>query len=235
MAPRRGSVSPAMLRELTDRAERTLTQGHLGQHILFHALHQNAVPERAPEIFGTRDRDEFVQVPPRRAQPAADLRAQRAHAGRGPARRLGRLARRRGARRRRRLAAARAGPGDAGSPAAPDPALARPEPLQRPVRRRQQAGSAGGRRRQAPEHLLRRAPRRLGRLPGGRVGGRAPRRDPRPRGAARRAPVLRHAAEPARRPSGRARRTTRSSRPKATWWRSRPRSRPIPWPSASAR
>ena len=66
VAPRRGSVSPAMLRELTDRAERTLTQGHLGQHILFHALHQNAVPERAPEIFGTRDRDEFVKF--RRAE-----------------------------------------------------------------------------------------------------------------------------------------------------------------------
>ena len=64
--PRRGQVSPAMLRELTDRAERTLTQGHLGQHILFHALHQNAVPERAKEIFGTRDRQEFVKF--RRAE-----------------------------------------------------------------------------------------------------------------------------------------------------------------------
>lgn len=64
--PRRGQVRPAMLRELADRAERTLTQGHLGQHILFHALHQNAVPERAAEIFGTRDRDEFVKF--RRAE-----------------------------------------------------------------------------------------------------------------------------------------------------------------------
>jgi Tol biopolymer transport system component len=64
--PRRGQVSPATLRELVDRAERTLTQGHLGQHILFHALHQRAVPERATEIFGTRDQDEFLRL--RRAE-----------------------------------------------------------------------------------------------------------------------------------------------------------------------
>ena len=66
MEPRRGQVSPAKLRELADRAERTLTQGHLGQHILFHALHQTAVPERAKEIFGTRDRQEFLKL--RRAE-----------------------------------------------------------------------------------------------------------------------------------------------------------------------
>ncbi|HEX6023174.1 MAG TPA: hypothetical protein VFZ00_14355 [Solirubrobacter sp.] len=64
--PRRGEVSPAKLRELADRAERTLTQGHLGQHILFHALHQNAVSERATDIFGTRNRDEFLDL--RRAE-----------------------------------------------------------------------------------------------------------------------------------------------------------------------
>jgi Tol biopolymer transport system component len=66
VAPRRGQVSAAKLRELADRAERTLTQGHLGQHILFHALHQTAVPERAERIFGTRDRQEFLQL--RRAE-----------------------------------------------------------------------------------------------------------------------------------------------------------------------
>lgn len=64
--PRRGEVSAAKLRELADRAERTLTQGHLGQHILFHALHQTAVPEQATVIFGTRDRDEFLKL--RRAE-----------------------------------------------------------------------------------------------------------------------------------------------------------------------
>jgi hypothetical protein len=66
VAPRRGEVSAAKLRELADRAERTLTQGHLGQHILFHALHQTAVPEHATVIFGTRDRQEFLQL--RRAE-----------------------------------------------------------------------------------------------------------------------------------------------------------------------
>ena len=64
--PRRGEVSEGKLRELADRAERTLTQGHLGQHILFHALHQNAVSERATDIFGTRNRDEFLDL--RRAE-----------------------------------------------------------------------------------------------------------------------------------------------------------------------
>ena len=66
VAPRRGQVSEAKLHELADRAERTLTQGHLGQHILFHALHQTAVAERATAIFGTRDRDEFLKL--RRAE-----------------------------------------------------------------------------------------------------------------------------------------------------------------------
>ena len=64
--PQKGHVSAAKLRELADRAERTLTQGHLGQHILFHALHQTAVPEKATVIFGTRDRDEFLKM--RRAE-----------------------------------------------------------------------------------------------------------------------------------------------------------------------
>lgn len=64
--PQRGHVSPAKLRELADRAERTLTQGHLGQHILFHALHQTAVSENATKIFGTRDRDAFLKM--RRAE-----------------------------------------------------------------------------------------------------------------------------------------------------------------------
>jgi Tol biopolymer transport system component len=64
--PQRGKVSAEKLRELADRAERTLTQGHLGQHILFHALHQTAVPEKATEIFGTRDRDAFLKM--RRAE-----------------------------------------------------------------------------------------------------------------------------------------------------------------------
>ena len=106
VAPRRGRSARRCCASSTDRAERTLTQGHLGQHILFHALHQNAVPERATGDLRHARPPGVRQVPPRRAEPAADLRAQRAHAGRGAARRLGRAARRRGARRGRRLAAA---------------------------------------------------------------------------------------------------------------------------------
>ncbi len=55
VAPRAGSVSAATLATLRARAERTLTQGHLSQHLLFHSLHQFAIPSEAPEIFGTTD------------------------------------------------------------------------------------------------------------------------------------------------------------------------------------
>jgi Tol biopolymer transport system component len=48
----RGRVSPARLRLLRSRALRTLTQGHMAQHMFFHSLHQFAVPARARRIFG---------------------------------------------------------------------------------------------------------------------------------------------------------------------------------------
>ena len=54
-----GAVARASLREpgrlalLESRALRTLTQGHLSQHMFFHSLHQDAIPDAAPEIFGT--------------------------------------------------------------------------------------------------------------------------------------------------------------------------------------
>lgn len=47
-------------RERIARAERTLTQGHLSQHILFHSLHQTAIPRRARTIFGSASREEFT-------------------------------------------------------------------------------------------------------------------------------------------------------------------------------
>src|SRR6476619_6565146 len=40
VAPRAGEVSPATLRVLRARALRTITQGHLAQHLFFHSLHQ---------------------------------------------------------------------------------------------------------------------------------------------------------------------------------------------------
>jgi Tol biopolymer transport system component/plastocyanin len=55
VAPRAGDVTPATLAMLRDRAERTITQGHLSQHLLFHSLHQFAIPSEAPEIFGVTD------------------------------------------------------------------------------------------------------------------------------------------------------------------------------------
>jgi Tol biopolymer transport system component len=45
-------VSAARLRLLRSRALRTLTQGHMAQHMFFHSLHQFAVPGRARHIFG---------------------------------------------------------------------------------------------------------------------------------------------------------------------------------------
>jgi Tol biopolymer transport system component/plastocyanin len=55
VAPRAGEVPPATLDTLRSRAERTITQGHLSQHLLFHSLHQFAIPSEAPEIFGVTD------------------------------------------------------------------------------------------------------------------------------------------------------------------------------------
>jgi hypothetical protein len=61
VAPRRGAVSPGTYRLLRRRAERVLTQGHLSQHILFHSLHQSAVPNASAEIFGVA-RPEFLRL-----------------------------------------------------------------------------------------------------------------------------------------------------------------------------
>ena len=62
VAPRRGEVSASLLRTLRRRAALTLTQGHLGQHLLFHALHQTAIPNRATQIFGVRTREQFLKL-----------------------------------------------------------------------------------------------------------------------------------------------------------------------------
>src|SRR4051794_39002901 len=52
--PWRGHLrDPRRLAVLQSRALRTLTQGHLSQHIFFHSLHQNAIPDNAAAIFGT--------------------------------------------------------------------------------------------------------------------------------------------------------------------------------------
>lgn len=54
VAPWQGKLrEPERMALLERRALRTLTQGHLSQHLFFHSLHQDAIPDNAPEIFGT--------------------------------------------------------------------------------------------------------------------------------------------------------------------------------------
>src|SRR3954452_4683155 len=48
-------VGPATRAVLEARAERTITQGHLAQHLFFHSLHQFAIPSAAPELFRVTD------------------------------------------------------------------------------------------------------------------------------------------------------------------------------------
>lgn len=55
VAPWRGKVDAGRLATLQDRAERVLTQGHLAQHVLFHSLHQFAIPSSAGRVFGVPD------------------------------------------------------------------------------------------------------------------------------------------------------------------------------------
>jgi Tol biopolymer transport system component/plastocyanin len=55
IAPRERSLSARRVRELRRTALRTLTQGHLAQHVFFHSLHQFAIPSEAPSIFGVSD------------------------------------------------------------------------------------------------------------------------------------------------------------------------------------
>jgi len=49
----RTDLSTAQRARVRSYSRRVITQGHLAQHLLFHALHQSAIPERANAIFGT--------------------------------------------------------------------------------------------------------------------------------------------------------------------------------------
>ena len=81
VAPRKGSVAPATFAVLRSRALRTITQGHLSQHLLFHSLHQFSIPSEAPEIFGVTD----AQFRALRRGEQSPLEIGRLH-GRSPAR-----------------------------------------------------------------------------------------------------------------------------------------------------
>lgn len=54
------NVSAKRAATLRSRAYRVLTQGHLSQHIVFHSLHQTAIPNRSQWIFGV-ERLEFLR------------------------------------------------------------------------------------------------------------------------------------------------------------------------------
>jgi hypothetical protein len=56
VAPRRAAVDAGTFARLRSRALRTITQGHLAQHILFHSLHQRTLVDRARWIFGVSGR-----------------------------------------------------------------------------------------------------------------------------------------------------------------------------------
>jgi Tol biopolymer transport system component/plastocyanin len=55
VAPEARRVGPARLVTLRQRALRTITQGHLAQHVFFHSLHQFGIASEAPAIFGVTD------------------------------------------------------------------------------------------------------------------------------------------------------------------------------------
>ncbi len=64
--PRLRTVSRVLASRLISRARRTLDQGHLSQHLLFHSLHQLAIPDRATSIFGTPSKERYLAL--RRAE-----------------------------------------------------------------------------------------------------------------------------------------------------------------------
>lgn len=66
VAPRLRTASPALASRLISRARRTLDQGHLSQHLLFHSLHQLAIPDRATSIFGAPTKERYLEL--RRAE-----------------------------------------------------------------------------------------------------------------------------------------------------------------------
>jgi|GEM_PF-1881683 len=62
VAPRKSRVREETYEKLVSHARRVVTQGHMAQHFLFHALHQIAIPTRAAEIFGVEDRLQFFRL-----------------------------------------------------------------------------------------------------------------------------------------------------------------------------
>src|SRR3954451_21086725 len=55
VAPEAAKVGAKRAAALRERALRTITQGHLAQHLFFHSLHQFGIASEAPAIFGVTD------------------------------------------------------------------------------------------------------------------------------------------------------------------------------------
>jgi hypothetical protein len=55
--PWRATSSPERLERLRDHTLRTLTQGHLAQHVFFHVFHGLPVAQNAPALFGMSSAD----------------------------------------------------------------------------------------------------------------------------------------------------------------------------------
>jgi len=88
---RRELPDPAQLAVLEKRALLTLTQGHLAQHLFFHSLHQNALPNHSPAIFGVASRVEWSRLRRSEVSPLQICRLNglsRSHAQRAAERRL---------------------------------------------------------------------------------------------------------------------------------------------------
>src|SRR3954454_15775159 len=54
-APEAATAGAARAEVLEERALRTITQGHLAQHLFFHSLHQFGIASEAPALFGVTD------------------------------------------------------------------------------------------------------------------------------------------------------------------------------------
>ena len=215
---------PRRLALLQSRALRVLTQGHLSQHILFHSLHQNAIPDNAPAIFGVASREEFQTCgarSSRRCRSAGSTGSRARTPRRTPSRRCATMLER-GV--RGQAIPAVAGAAAARPPAAPAPALAAADALQRPAAAQAPARVDRHRRRTSP--TTRRSAATAARSPG-----RATR--PSSRSSSARGEIGVLARGPAgdcaraRRPpacsTARTRPTTRRCRPTGAGSRSRPR------------
>ena len=127
------AARPGRLALLERRALRTLTQGHLAQHLFFHSLHQEAIPSHATAIFGVASRAEWSALRRSELSPLQICRLNGLPRGHAQEQADGDAARVRRPGRRAPGDPGRPGGAAALAPAAPAPALAAADALQRPA------------------------------------------------------------------------------------------------------